>query len=73
MYTADLTMEYAIRNNPNVSSQILSREFKYAVDVEIWGAHTDIYETLIDIGIAIINLQNWCSKWQVSINILKTT
>ena len=67
VYTADLTMEDTNSNNPNVSSQISPRESNYANDVEFWRAHTDIYQSLIDIQIAIINLQNWCSKWQISI------
>ena len=58
VYTADLTMEDTIPNNPSVSSQVSHREFKYTDDVEIWRAHTDIYQTLIDIQIPIIGLQN---------------
>ena len=67
VYTADLTMEDTNSNNPNVGSQISLRESNYANDVEFWRAHTDIYQSLTDIQIAIINLQNWCSKWQISI------
>ena len=66
-------MEDTISNNPNISSQISPGESKYVSNVEFWRAHTHIYQTLIDIQITIINLQNWCSKWQISINILKTT
>ena len=42
-------------------------------DVEFWRAHTDIYKTLIDVQITIINFQNWCLKWHIAINILKTS
>ena len=66
-------MEDIIPYHPNVSSRISPRKSKYADDVEFWRARTDFYRTLIDIQIAIISLQNWCSKWQISINILKTT
>ena len=66
-------MEDIIPYHPNVSSRISPRKSKYADDVEFWRARTDFYQTLIDIQIAIISLQNWCSKWQISINILKTT
>ena len=61
MYTADQTMEDTDSNNHNVSSQISPRESKHA-DVKFWRTHTDIYRSLIDIQIAIVNLQNWYSK-----------
>ena len=64
-------MEDTIPNSSNVSSQILPREPKYVHAVEFWRAYTDIYETVIDIQIAIINFQNWCSKWLISKNVLK--
>ena len=65
VYTVDLTMKGTYSNNPNVSSQISPRESKYADDVEFWRALTDLYQTLIDIQIAVNSLQNWCSKWQI--------
>ena len=55
-------MEDTIPNSSNVSSQILPSEPKYAHAVEFWRAYNDIYETVINIQIVIINFQNWCSK-----------
>ena len=66
-------MEDTIRNNSNVSSQISRRKSSYADNVEFWRALTDIHQALIDIQIAITNLQNWVLKWQISLNILKAT
>ena len=73
VFTADLTMEDLILNQPNVSSQLSPRESKYADDVEFWRTHSNIYQLLIDTQMAIMNLLDWCSKWQISVNILKTT
>ena len=38
------------------------RESKYADDVEFWRVHSDIYQLLIGIQIAIINLWDLRSK-----------
>ena len=75
IYTADLTMEEVLSKNTNkkVNPTDLPRESKYADDVEFWRIHTNIFQVLLDIQMAIINLQNWCMKWRISINILKTT
>ena len=35
--------------------------------------HSNIYQLLIDIQIAITNLQDWCSNWCISINSMKTS
>ena len=64
LYTAELIKEVTIQNNL-FSSQILPTDSKYDDDVKFWRAQTDIYQVLIYIQIAIINLQNWCSKWQI--------
>ena len=47
-------------------------ESKYVDDFKFWRIGTDFYHLLIQIQIAIINLQTWCLKWQISINISKT-
>ena len=47
-------------------------ESKYVDDLKFWRIGTDFYHMLIQIQIAIINLQTWCLKWQISINISKT-
>ena len=47
-------------------------ESKYADDFKFWRIGTDFYHLLIQIKIAIINLQTWCLKWQKSTNISKT-
>ena len=73
IFTADLTMEDFFLNWSNVRLQTTPRESKYADDVEFWRIHSDFYRLLIDTQIAIVSLQEWCSKWQISVNILKTT
>ena len=47
-------------------------EYKYADGFEFLRIGTDFYHLLIQTQIAIINLQTWCLKWQISINISKT-
>ena len=49
------------------------RESKYADSLEFWKIHSNIYQLLIDLLIALMNLQDWCSKWNISINSMKTT
>ena len=46
-------------------------ESKYADDFEFWRIGADFYYLLIQTQIALINLQIWCLKWQLSINIFK--
>ena len=33
---------------------------------------TNVFQVILDMQIAIINLQNWCSKWHISLNTMKT-
>ena len=47
-------------------------ESKYTDDFKIWINRTDFCHLLIQIQIAIINLQTCCLKWQISFNISKT-
>ena len=44
-------------------------ESKYADGFNFWRTHEDYLTLLINIQLAIINLQIWCSKWQISLNI----
>ena len=37
-----------------------------------WRLHNNYYTLLVNITLAIINLQTWCSKWQISLNMSKT-
>ena len=46
-------------------------ESKYADDVEFWRVHSDIYQLLIDIQIAIINLWDLRSKKHISVTPMK--
>ena len=48
------------------------RESKYGDEMEFWRVHSNIYQLLIQIQIAIMSLQDWCSKWCISINSMKT-
>ena len=66
VFTADMTLE-----EPEQTPEIPS-ESKYVDDFKFWRIGTDFYHLLIQIQIAIINLQTWCLKWQISINISKT-
>ena len=47
-------------------------ESKYADDFNFWRTHKNYFTLLVNIQLAIINLQIWCSKWQISLNISKT-
>ena len=47
-------------------------ESKYGDDFKFWRVGTGFYHLLIQIKIAIINLQTLCLRWQISINISKT-
>ena len=48
--------EASIEQKPN--------ESKYADDFNFWKTHKNFFTLLINIQLAIINLQTWCSKWQ---------
>ena len=49
-----------------------SRESKYADNMELRKVHSNIYQLLMDIQTAAINIQECCSKCCISINSLKT-
>ena len=66
VFTADITLE-----EPKQTPEI-PRESNYADNFEFWRIGTDFYHLLIQTQIAIINLQTWCLKWEISINISKT-
>ena len=72
LFTADLTMEKVPYNRSHLSPSE-SRKSKYADDVEFWRVQTNILQAILDMQIAIINIQTWCSKWRISINTMKTT
>ena len=66
VFTADMTLKEP-KQTPKIPT-----ESKYADDFEFWRIGTDFYHLLIQIQIAIMNLQTWCLKWQISINTSKT-
>ena len=66
VFTADMALE-----EPKQTPEIPTAS-KYADNFEFWRIGTDFYHLLIQTQIAIINLQTWCLKWQISINISKT-
>ena len=66
VFTADMTLE-----EPEQTPEITT-ESKYADNFKFWRIGTDFCHLLIQIQIAIINLQTWCLKWQMPISILKT-
>ena len=66
VFTADMTLE-----EPEQTPEIPT-ESKYADNFKFWRVGTDFYHLLIQIQIAITNLQTWCLKCQISINISKT-
>ena len=37
-----------------------------------WRTHKTYYQLLINVQLAIVNLQSWCYKWRISLNISKT-
>ena len=65
VFTADMTLE-----EPEQTPEIPT-ESKYADDFKFWRVGTDFYHLLLQIQSAIISLQTWCLKWQISINISK--
>ena len=56
----------------NINGNNEPHESIYADDVEFWRTHQNFFHLLIDIQLSIINLQMWCYKWRISINISKT-
>ena len=48
------------------------QESKYGDDFNFWRTVKCFYSLIIQIQIAIINLQLWCTKWQIEINPTKT-
>ena len=66
VYTADMTTEEQNKSDNK------SNESKYADDFNFWRLHNNYYSLLVNIQLAIINRQTWCSKWQISLNISKT-
>ena len=69
VYTSDLTLE---EEKPQSQVKLKPQESKYADDVEFWRTHKNYYQLLINIQLAIVNLQSWCYKWHISLNISKT-
>ena len=67
IFTADMTTEEVeqLEATPH-------QESKYADHLNFWRIAKDFYSLLIQIQIAIINLQSWCKKWQIEINPTKT-
>ena len=41
-------------------------------DFNFWRLQNNYYILLVNIQLPIINLQRWCSKWQISLNISTT-
>ena len=66
IFTADMTTEEVEQ------LEATPQESKYADDFNFWRIAKDFYSLLIQIQIAIINLQSWCKKWQIEINPIKT-
>ena len=66
LFTVDMTLE-----EPELTPEIPT-ESKYADDLKLRRIGTDFYHLLKQVQIAIINLQTWCLKWQISINFSKT-
>ena len=65
VYTEDITVEEQKQSDSE------SNESKYADDLNFRRLHNSYYTLLVNIQLAIINLQTWCSKWQISLNISK--
>ena len=68
VYTSDLTLE---EEKPQSQVKLKPQESKYADHVEFWRTHKNYYQLLINIQLAIVNLQSWCYKWRISLNISK--
>ena len=52
--------------------QATPQESKSVDDFNFWRKGKYFYSLLIQIQIAIINLQSWCKKWQIEMNLTKT-
>ena len=65
IFTADMTTEEVEQ------LEATPQESKYADDFNFWRIVKDFDSLLIQIQIAIINLQSWCKKWQIEINPIK--
>ena len=52
--------------------QATPQESKSVDDFNFWRKRKYFYSLLIQIQIAIINLQSWCKKWQIEMNLTKT-
>ena len=59
IFTADMTTEEVEK------LEATPQESKYAADFNFWRIAKDFYSLLIQIQIAIINLQSWCKKCQI--------
>ena len=66
VYTADITVEEQNKSDNK------SNESKYVDNFNFWRLHSNYYTLLVNIQLVIINLQTWCSKWQIFLNISKT-
>ena len=70
VYTSDLTLQ---EEKPQSQVKLSKpQESKYADDVEFWRTHKNYYQLLINIQLTIVNLQSWCYKWHIFLNISKT-
>ena len=66
IFTADMTTEEVEQ------LEAIPQESKYADDFNIWRIAKYFYSLLIQIQIAIKNLQSLCKKWQIEKNPIKT-
>ena len=70
VYTSDLTLQ---EEKPQSQVKLSKpQESKYADDVEFWRTHKNYYQLLINMQLTIVNLQSWCYKWHIFLNISKT-
>ena len=70
VYTSDLTPK---EEKPQSQVKLSKpQESKCADDIEFWRTHKNYYQLLINIQLAIVNLQSWFYKWCISLNISKT-
>ena len=70
VYTSDLTLQ---EEKPQSQVKLSKpQESKYADDTEFWRTHKNYNQLLINIQLAIVNLQSWFYKWCISLNISKT-
>ena len=70
VYTSDLTLQ---EEKPQSQVKLSKpQESKYADDVEFWRTHKNYYQLLINMQLTIVNLQSWCYKWHIFLNISTT-